>query len=160
MTAIYYSTNAWITWHIKTNFFGDRHFVWCSDFFDRNQFGPHHPAALVPPSSSPRHMYQRLKEDVDGSDTHSADILKVRTNFQKVLTDKLADGDLTNDEYTECLALMEQNDLKIFRPVLYVIPKNGLSSAVERVPMPHRAGSGVEHLIRDLKGSEFHMIEY
>ena len=86
-------------------------------------------------------MYQRLKEDVEGSDAHSADILKVRTNFQKVLTDKLSNGKLTDEEYTECLALMEQNDLTIFRPVLYVIPESGLSSAVERVPMPHRAGS-------------------
>ena len=98
MTTIYYSTNAWITWHIKTNFFGDEHFVWCSDFFDREQRGPHHPAALVPVSSSPRHVYDRLKEDVKSGDTHSAAIAQIQTNFQKVLADKRSNGELTEDD--------------------------------------------------------------
>lgn len=46
-----------------------------------------------------------------------------------------------------------------WRPLLYVIPTNPVTSKIKTVPISQRAGFGSEYIIEDLSRNEFDIVE-
>jgi hypothetical protein len=72
----------------------------------------------------------------------------------------LAEGELDSDQYAEIVASVGSPTWKIWKPVLYVIPRVSINPArIILVRRPDRAGYGPEHQIVDLKRHEFDIID-
>lgn len=159
MGLLLYSTNAWITWHIKKMFYDDVHYVWCSEYFDPQAQGVDHSASLIPVSSSPAEIYRRLEADIKSEDTHSESISRIRSSMIAVATRWSNNNEISEESYQEIVSLLEISTFKSFRPMIYVIPKSAVSAdRIEAVPMEERAGAGPEYRIAALRGSEFDLI--
>ena len=159
MGLLLYSTNAWITWHIKKVFYNDVHYVWCSEYFDPQAQGVDHAASLIPVSSSPAEIYRRLEADIKSEDKHSETISRVRSSMIVAATRWWNDSEISEESYQEIISLVEMSGFKSFRPMIYVIPKSAVKAdRIEVVPIEKRAGVGPEYRIADLQGSEFDLI--
>ena len=159
MGLLLYSTNAWITWHIKKTFYDDVHYVWCSEYFDPQAQGVDHAASLIPVSSSPAEIYRRLEADIKSEDTHSESISRIRSSMTAAATRWLNDSKISQESYEEIISLLEISGFKDFRPMIYVIPKSAVKAdQIEAVPPEERAGAGPEYRIATLQGSEFDLI--
>jgi hypothetical protein len=82
-----------------------------------------------------------------------------RKTFIRLGKQWLAAGDIIQQQYDEIVASVRAHSWKIWRPVLYVIPKNGLASRIITVGRKDRAGYGPEYQIIDLQRHEFDIID-
>jgi hypothetical protein len=158
-TPVIYSTNAFLKLLIQQRFFGDSHYVWCSDAFDSMMLSRYAHSFLVPPSSNPAGIYRQLKADIAGKDMHSAKIAAQRASFIKLAIQAEAAGRITKNDKEEIAFMAEHASFDDWRPLIYVIPRQPVQSRLELVPISDRAGFGNEYIIRDLKRSEFDLIE-
>lgn len=155
-----YSTNVYLKFHIQQVYMGDVHYVWCSEDYDSRTLSSYSPGALVAPSSNPADIYRELKRDVAGRDIHSAKI-----NAQKATLASLAvmwegAGTITTAQKDDIFYLVNSADFSLWRPLLYVIPRNpGIDARLQHVPMSRRAGVGPEFIIPDLARDEFDIVE-
>src|SRR6266446_1071240 len=78
---ILYSTNCALKLLIQERFYGDLHYVWCSEHFDAKALPRHTAGATVAPSSDPVSIYRELRRDVEGNDRHSAKIAAQKAGF-------------------------------------------------------------------------------
>lgn len=155
-----YSTNPWYSTRIA-NYHGGNHFVWCSEYFDPKSAPSGSPEAAIAPSSSPKGIYQILFEDCKREDTHSALIKGYRKTFKRLAKSWCTDGVITATERDEILAVIKSPSWNIWRPILYVIPKDPIVSAGRLISVPSRsrAAYGPENKIESLKAHEFDIIE-
>lgn len=150
-----------MAYDIATRYRGGKHFVWCCEFYDARQAPAMSAAAQIAPSSSPKRIYDTLHEDREFEDGHSALIKGYRKTFKRLAIDWLSDGSITQEQANEITALVKSSSTKIWRPVLYVIPKEPIvaSGRLLSVPASRRAGFGPELQIVDLMDGEFDVIE-
>jgi hypothetical protein len=73
----------------------------------------------------------------------------------------LADSTINNEQYDEIVTTVKSKSWKIWRPVLYLIPKEKImvSGRLKTVPRKSRASIGPELKIEDLALHEFDIIE-
>ncbi|WP_080055308.1 hypothetical protein [Spirosoma aerolatum] len=154
-----YSVNCYIKYYIQKVYYNDIHFVWCSDQYDSRKEPAHSPSSLVPPTSNPAEIYNDLKEAVRRGDRHNYKILEQRTNLKNYAAKSASNGTITDDQRDEIIYLADSDLNDIWRPLVYVIPKAAVLSRIELVPLAQRAGMGPEYRIKDLKGTEFTIIE-
>lgn len=155
-----YSANPWVKWHIQRNFRGDRHYVWCSEQADSRTAAPNSLAGLVPPTSNPLQIYKDLHEACRTGDTHNSKIKEIKTSYLSLTTRWVADGSLNVTQREEIEFLMKSGELKLWRPLLYVIPRDLVEARMQSVPPAKRAGLGPEYIIEDLAGVEFDTVEF
>jgi hypothetical protein len=98
---IYYSCSTWLSYQICQHYYGQRHYVWCSPFFDADSVFS--PPNAIPPSSNPRAIYWRLKQDVDSGDLHSAKIADVRDGIRNGAAIQRATDIIITDCHGICL---------------------------------------------------------
>lgn len=158
---ILYSTNPWIAHEISVKYRLGIHFAWVSEYFDVATAPPGSAAAAIAPSSSPRAIYDMLWADVDKEDTHSALIKSYKRTFKRLAVQWLTDGEITKVQQNEIVATVDSRSWKIWRPTLYVISKDLIqpSNRIHQVTHKQRAAYGPEMQIRDLKISEFDIVE-
>jgi hypothetical protein len=155
-----YSTNPLIKLLLQERFFGDVHYVWCSESHDSGSADPYSIASHIPPSSNPRDIYRDLGRAVERGDKHNATIVRVRAMYAALSEQSVAAGTMGSDERDELLYIANGSDLTLWRPVLYVIPRDSVAGRLEVVPAERRAGAGQEFIIRDLARDEFDRIEF
>jgi hypothetical protein len=156
-----YSTNCWYAHRIAMDYRGGRHFVWCSEYYDPTT-APHGSAAsAIAPSSSPKGIYDALHSDCQREDTHSSLIKGYRRKFRALAAQWLSAGEITKPAHDEIVATVKSPSWKIWRPVLFVIPRAPIEAAgrLMSVTQKHRAAYGPELQISDLVLHEFDMIE-
>jgi hypothetical protein len=156
-----YSTNPWIAHDISKKYLKGIHFVWCSEYFDP-KMAPHGSAEYaVAPSSSPKGIFQTLKDDCEREDDHSQLIIRYKKTFSNLARAWLADSTINKDQYDEILTTVRSKSWKIWRPVLYLIPKEPIKSSCRLITVPRksRASIGPELKIENLTESEFDFIE-
>ncbi|HYF20820.1 MAG TPA: hypothetical protein VEA40_23335 [Ramlibacter sp.] len=138
------------------------HFAWVCEYFDAGTAPAGSAAAAIAPSSNPKHIYETLWSDVDKEDAHSALIKGYRKTFKALAMAWKAAGSITDDQAKEIIATVKSNSWKIWRPVLYVIPKSGIVPATRIHSVAHgaRAAYGPELQIQDLVPAEFDVIEF
>lgn len=158
---VLYSTNPWITHEIVMKYRGGRYFVWCSEFYDPKAAPAGSAEALIAPSSSPKGIYDTLQDDCHREDTHSALISRYKKAFKRLATGWLADGSISKEQHDEIVATVTSKSWKIWRPVLFVIPKDPIKAANRLIEVKHknRAAYGPELQIHDLAPHEFDLIE-
>lgn len=154
-----YSANPWIKYHIQKQYRGDRHYVWCSETFDGALLSPLDRGAFVAPSSNPAQIYRELAEAVRKGDRHCARIGELRLGIKQRATQWHLDGNLGTADLEEITALTDSLDLAVWKPYLYIIPRQSVESRIERVPPDERAGVTIEYRIADLNGSDFDIVQ-
>jgi hypothetical protein len=157
---ILYSANPYFAHYLAVNYRHGVHFAWCSECYDPTTVAATSAAAAIAPSSSPRGIFERLKADCDGEDKHSSLIKGYRKKFRRLAKGWWADRSINADAYAEIDSIVKSASWKIWRPVLYVIPRAPIESAgrLKTVPYPTRAGLGPELQIADLALHEFDLI--
>jgi|SRR5215467_1657838 len=155
-----YSTNVFLKHHIQQRYRKDVHYVWCSEAFDSGALARYTVGAGVPPTSNPVDIYRDLKEAVRRGDSHNAKILEQKASFLRLAVAWLDAREISQDESDEIVYLVTNAPfITYWRPLIYVIPRGPVEGRLERVPAARCAGLGPEYIIRDLKGTEFDLIE-
>lgn len=158
---ILYSTNPWYSLEIARKYRGGIHFAWVSEFFDADTAPPATAGFSIAPSSNPQLIYNDLWKAVDKEDTHSSLIKGYKKTFRLLAAQWFSNGDISSVAKDEILATVNSHSFKIWRPMLYVIPRGGIdSSRIISVPHKKRAAYGPESQIQDLKTGEFDVVEF
>lgn len=154
---VLYSTNTLLAYNISKDYYGDRHFVWCTPYFDAPS--THRGAYTVPPSSSPGEIYRTYIRDIAACDGHSDKIKGNRLGLlhgAKLMRDARVITPAKFREITEIVTLAEFGD---FKPLVYVIPFAAIKRLVKRVPPGKRAHPlSAEFIIKSLPGNRFDII--
>ena len=158
---VLYSANPWFATEIAEKYRGGVYFAWVCEFFDSEREAPANSAAtLIAPSSNPRKIYEDLCYDYKNQEEHLRVIRDLKKTFRRLAKDWLAKGEITDDQYAEIIASIEAPSWRIWKPVLYVIPRAPMNpSRIIEVKRPDRAGYGPEFQIVDLKRHEFDIID-
>ena len=155
---IYYSSNNWLSYHICQRYYGQRHYAWCSPYFDAySQLSSHN---SVPASSNPRDIYRDLRRDVDAMDRHSIKIAEIRRGIQKGAAINLKAGIIGSMQYREILDIVKQSQLQDFAPLMFIIPHHNVAALLVPVPVKLRAHPlSEEYLLRNLPRDLFDAFE-
>jgi hypothetical protein len=156
---VLHSTNSWISHEIAMKYRNGQHFVWCSEYYDPTTAPAGSAAAAIAPSSSPKGIYDALHGDCYREDTHSSLIKGYRKTFKRLAAQWLAEGSIDKPQHDEIAAIVKSQSWKIWRPVLFVIPRALVAGRVVHVPHARRAAYGPELQITDLMPQEFDLIE-
>jgi hypothetical protein len=155
-----YSVNPLLKFQIQRDYYGHRHFVWCADCFDSRRVDALHTGASVPPSSNPAEILASVRAAVQRSDHHNKDIRDWKVTLkQRALTTRV-DGKITADQEQEIIYLIDNADIQLWRPLLYIINRTAVEPRLQEVPVSRRANpSAKEYQIVDLAPDEFDAIE-
>lgn len=158
---ILYSANPWFASEIATKYLGGKHFAWVSDYFDTEKEAPAGSSGhLIAPSSNPRKIYEDLLHEYRAQEEHSRIIRDHRKTFRRLAKQWLADGTIVQAQYEEIVASVSAHSWRIWKPVLYVIPRSNIApNRVIEVQRKERAGYGPEKQIADLQTNEFDIID-
>jgi hypothetical protein len=158
---ILYSANPWFATDVAHRYRGGIHFAWVCECFDVKAAASGTAAAMIAPTSSPQRIYRNLSEECKGQDEHSAGIRHYKKTFRQLAKAWLAKGEITRDQHDEIVASVNARTWRIWRPVLYVIPRAPIEAArrLLLVTRSNRAGHGPEQQILDLRPEEFDIIE-
>lgn len=154
-----YSVNPWIKYHVQSRFRSDRHYVWCSEQPDSRTADKNTLASFVPPSSNPVEIYADLASAVKRGERHHTKISAIKATYTTLAASWVSDGSMTSDDRDELVYLLEHAEISQWRPVMYVIPRSGVSNKIKTVHPSKRAGIGMEYIIDDLVGNEFDLLE-
>jgi hypothetical protein len=157
---VLYSANPWIAHEIAMKYRKGVRLAWCSEYYDPTTEAATSAAAAIAPSSSPCGIVQRLKSDCGNEDTHSHLISGYRKTFKRLAKVWRSNGEIDESQYQEIVSVLKSSSWKIWRPVLYVIPRAPIESAGRLRSVPHaaRAAYGPELQIVDLQPNEFDLI--
>jgi hypothetical protein len=115
---------------------------------------------MIGVSSIPKQIYFRLHQDVRTEDKHSALIKGYKKKFRRLAKMWLGERSITSDQHDEIIASVNSTSWRIWRPVLYVIPRQNIHPLrIVPVTRPGRAAYGPELQIVDLQRHEFDIIE-
>lgn len=156
---VLYSTNTLIAYRINERFYGQIHYVWCSPFFSSS--APNLLDVQMPPSSTPCDICRRFLDDVARLDRHSPNIEGNRTGLQKGMTARRREGMIDHEKSEEIGRIIEEASLEDYRPLLYVIPFEGVRNLVRPAPLSERAHPfSPEYVIDRLPRSRFDVLEW
>jgi hypothetical protein len=151
---VLYSTNTSLAYNISRDYYGDRHFVWCTPYFDGAP--AHGPRYTVPPSSSPAQIYSTYVRDIDSRDGHSDKIKGNRLGLlhgAKLMRDT---GVISAAKFREIAEIVRLAEFADFKPLIYVIPYAVVKRTVKAVRPAMRAHPlSAEFIIKSLPGSRF-----
>jgi hypothetical protein len=110
--------------------------------------------------SNPRKIYEDLWYEYKNQEEHSRVIKDLKKTFRRLAKNWLAEGEITDEQYAEIIASIHAPSWRIWKPVLYVIPRASMDPRrIIEVKRPDRAGYGPEFQIVDLKRHEFDIID-
>jgi hypothetical protein len=132
-----YSANTWLAYAIGEHYYGGYHYVWCTPYFDPS--GVPSINYAVPPSSSPIEIYRGLRNDVTKGDRHSSKISANKAGIVAGVDARRKACEITEEAAKEIVAILEDAELRDFRPVLFVIPFSLVRDMVVPVPVGQRA---------------------
>jgi len=158
---ILYSTNPWITYDIVNKYQAGKFFVWCSEYFDSATAHGGSAARAIAPSSCPKEIYDTLQKAWASEDKHNAQVKGYIKTFRRLAKIWLDAGAINKDQANDIISMVTSGSFKIWRPTLYVIPKQPIEIAGRLISVPpkQRAAHGPELQISDLLAHEFDMIE-
>lgn len=158
MTLILYSTNTWLGYIISQKYYGGVHYIWCTpDFYTNNQSGID---TTTPPTSTPYEILISLREEVRRGDRHSAKIKENKIGLLRGASFKKGQGVITQEQEDEISQIINNAEIRDFRPLLFVIPYEQTKHLIRAVPIADRAHPlSIEYVIEDLPRNLFDVIE-
>ncbi len=152
-----YSTNTWLAYQVSQRYYRGEHYVWCAPVFDPRGLGDIE--NVIPPSSSPFEIYRSLSEEVRRGDRHSSKIVDNHAGILRGADYKLIQNNIRKDEFKEIKDIADSADIRDFRPLLYIIPFDRVSSWVKQVPVNQRGHPlSIEFIIEVLPRACFDII--
>jgi len=135
--------------------------VWCTPAFAGQTLPRYAIGAAQPASSDPASIYQSLHKAVSTGDKGDARIAQWRLSLQGLAIDWHANGEITEQDRDEIVAIVQSAALAEFRPLIYAIPYASVvpEARVRLVDFALRASREPEYIIEDLKDGEFQIIE-
>jgi hypothetical protein len=157
-----YSTNPWIKFDIYQRYRGQRHWVWCSDFYDSRKYYLHVGSGHMPPSSNPAEIYENLRAStLERPDLHCPTIARVKLNLQQRALEWVADGSLSFGDGQDIVYQLDHAVLADWRPLLYVIHRASVAPRLVEVPPDKRANPiSPEWTLSDLAPDEFDVLGF
>lgn len=154
-----YSTNTYLKWLICERY-RKEHFVWCSAAFDGNAAGFRAVNITTAHTSNPKDLYTKYRKSVKNADRHDPTIPGFAASLKGIATSNwLAPGKITQAEHQEIIFEIDNAAITDWRPLLFVIPLQGVQQRCKLVPAQKRAGRGYEWIIEDLRAEEFDVLE-
>ncbi len=144
---------------IQERYFGDVHYVWCSETFDPSSSDQHYELSQVPASSNPREIGKALALAVLSGDQHNDHIKRVRAFYVSHARKLRKSGVLTDQEYDDLVFQVKSQNFRLWRPICYVIARPSVEPRLILVRARVSAGFGKEYKIADLKRDEFETME-
>ncbi len=154
-----YSANPYFSVEVARTYRNNKTYAWCSEYFSSSDQAIGAPAALIAASSDPKTIYEQLSRACETDDSHDARIKGYRKTFKRLATEWNSNGSLTDAHHAEIHAVCKSPSFKIWRPVLFIIPRPVVSTRLKEVPRNKRASHGMEYTITDLDLSEVDIIE-
>ncbi|MGR3218258.1 MAG: hypothetical protein ACUZ8H_00385 [Candidatus Anammoxibacter sp.] len=114
---------------------------------------------MIAPSSNPANIYRELMRDVNGKDDHSAKINAQKASFIERAIQSASNGEISENDRDDIVCMVKKSPFEYWRPLIYVIPSGPVDLRTKLVPMKERAGFGNEYIIKDLKHTEFDILE-
>jgi hypothetical protein len=156
---ILYSTNTWLAYNVAERYFGQRHYVWCTPFFD--SIGYSNMDYTIAPTSCPKEIYLGLHKEVSGGDRHSTKIEENKLGIMKGAALKKDAGIISEEQEAEIASIIATAERRDFRPLLYIIPYQKVSRIKRDVPVNDKAHPlSVEYVIESLPRNHFDVIEW
>jgi hypothetical protein len=125
-----------LAFDINEEYYCQEHYVWCNPYYDSSSLPANTP---LPPSSTPADIYQALYREVRGADQHNEKIERNRNGLRNGVTAKEKAGVIDASQKQKILGLIDNAPLKLFEPVLYVMPFALVSRLAKTVPANDRA---------------------
>jgi hypothetical protein len=148
-----YSTNTWLSYIVAERYYGGVHYVWCSPHFGSASVPAQ--AYTNPPTSTPSDVYHSLFDEVIRGDRHSAKIAANRAGILRGASLKRSAGVVDAQQEADIAAIVSAAEVRDFRPLLFIIPFNTVSSIVKPVPVAQRAHPlSEEFVIEALPGTD------
>ena len=156
-----YSVNPYFSVEVANRYRGGMFYAWCSEVFSTTQQAGAAPGSAVAASSDPMTVYTQLNEAVVSEDRHDSRIRSYKRTFRSLAASWLAAGEVTQAQHDEIRSACSQPSWRMWRPLLYVIPRGPIETAgrLQLVPAGRRAGPGSEYIIADLQAHEFDIVE-
>jgi len=147
-----YSTNASISYDIAQEYYDGIHYVWCAPSLDVN---PHQPA-----SSSPEMRYSAILSEVRSNDLHGFYINSIKTGLRNGALKKKDDGVIDDSQYEDILYRIEEAEILMFRPVVYVMHYDAVQHLIVHTKPSERAGVySQEYRIEKLPRAKFDILK-
>jgi hypothetical protein len=157
LAAALYSTNPHFSIEVGRRYRNGTFYAWCSEVFSAGQQPGNAPSSSVAASSDPMTIYEQLHRAVQSEDSHDARIKGYKRTFDQLATTWLDSKEITQDQHDEIRAQCKLNSWRMWRPLLYVIPRAPIEAAgrLQLVSVSRRAGPGKEFIVADLAADEF-----
>lgn len=153
---VLYSTMTELAFNVNSQFYGGRHYLWCTPYFGSNYQSPHF---TVPPSSSPLEIYTTLKNEIVGSDRHANKIPLNRVGIKRGAEAMRARGLITDVDLQDIIQISDLAQPQQFRPLLCVIPRENAIASYKKVEVKDKANPlSYECIVSDLPQSAFDII--
>ncbi|MBQ5328974.1 MAG: hypothetical protein J6J15_07320 [Oscillospiraceae bacterium] len=145
-----YSTGTLLAYQVAKDFYGDEHYVWCTESFD---------AALQPGTSNPRTLCMRYLEQIIKKDRHATEINNNKAGILKGATAKYNAGIITAEQFEQIKGIVAYSKYEDFYPVVYLINKKAVKKRLKIVDPNERASdNSIEYILTDLKRNEFELV--
>jgi hypothetical protein len=155
---VLYSANTLLAYRINEDFYRQTHFVWCSPFFSASAASID---VQMPPSSTPCDICKVYLEDIARQDLHSPSLKSHRSGLERGMKSQLAKRLIHEEQYQELEEIVSKAALDEFRPLLYIIPFEGVRDLVRPAPRRQRAHPfSPEYIIERLPRSRFDVLEW
>ncbi len=155
---ILFSTNTYLAYRINRDYYGDKHFIYCTSKAGCKSLT----VELLdnPSSSSPMTRYKQLKEGSKTGELHGI-IKEQKLGIQKGALEKYKKGLITLEQKNEIFYIAEEARNLDYRPLLYIIPYNKIKELLKEVKIQDKASLfSEEYIIEELPGDSFVIIEF
>jgi hypothetical protein len=157
---LFYSTNTMLKFRVQQLFFNERHYVWCSQYFDSAKLGRYVQGAMTPPTSDPCAIYRSIKKAINTGDQHGPKIAEQKKNLVALAAKFAKEGTITAEARNEIVGMVKKAQFLDWKPLIYVIPYALVKGREELVDVERRASGEREWIIPDLHRSEFDILEF
>jgi|ERR1700730_1238117 len=155
---ILYSCYTWLSYKINEQYYGNRHYVWCTPFLNPNSRFSRENA--VPPTSSPFEIYENLYKEVDRGERHSAKISQNRLGILRGANIQKRNGKINDSAHQDIRSIVKEAQIADFRPLIFVIPFEPVAKRIVQVAIKDRAHPlSQEFIIEHLERDAFDVIE-
>jgi hypothetical protein len=102
-----------------------------------------------------------VRQAAHDEDQGNDKIKNYRKTFRSLARNWFAKGEITQAQHDEIIESVKPGSWKIWRPVIYVIPRAPIEAALGRLilaPRQSRGAYGEEYIISDLRRDEFDVV--
>jgi hypothetical protein len=156
-----YSCNPFFAYDVCLKYRNQIFYAWCSEYLNADFEAGISSARFIPENSRPLWIYDYVRRAVHAEDQGNDKIKNYRKTFRSLARDWHAKGEITKAQHDEIFASVKIGSWRIWRPVIYVIPRARIEATAGRLnlaPRAARGGYGEEFIISDLRRDEFDVV--